>query len=127
MVVNKDLLRSTTIAAEKAILTDERAMTNVEGIYAAVTRRTLDDRNPDGWVPEQKISVEEAVRAYTSGAAYASFEESAKGVLAAGKLADFVVLDRNIFEIPPEEIRNVRVMTTVVGGRKVFERGSQSQ
>ncbi|HEY0876292.1 MAG TPA: amidohydrolase [Vicinamibacterales bacterium] len=97
------------------------------GIYAAVTRRTLDDRNPDGWVPEQKISVEEAVRAYTTGAAYASFEESEKGVLAAGNLADFVVLDRNIFEIPPEEIRSARVMTTVVGGRKVFERGGQSQ
>lgn len=97
------------------------------GIYAAVTRRTLDDRNPDGWVPEQKITVEEAVRAYTTGAAYASFEESEKGVLAAGNLADFVVLDRNIFEIPPEEIRSARVMTTVVGGRKVFERGGQSQ
>jgi predicted amidohydrolase YtcJ len=100
--------------------------TPLEGIYAAVTRRTLDDRHPNGWVPEQKISVEEAVRAYTSGAAYASFEESAKGVLAAGKLADFVVLDRNIFEIPAEDIRNARVMTTVVGGRKVFERNDQS-
>jgi predicted amidohydrolase YtcJ len=100
--------------------------TPLEGIYAAVTRRTLDDRNPNGWVPEQKISVEEAVRAYTLGAAYASFEEDIKGVLAPGKLADFVVLDRNIFEIPPEEIRNVRVMTTVVGGQKVFERDGRS-
>jgi predicted amidohydrolase YtcJ len=100
--------------------------TPLEGIYAAVTRRTLDDRNPNGWVPEQKISVEEAVRAYTLGAAYASFEEDIKGVLAPGKLADFVVLDRHIFEIPPEEIRNVRVMTTVVGGQKVFERDGRS-
>jgi len=100
--------------------------TPLEGIYAAVTRRTLDDRNPDGWVPEQKISVAEAVRAYTAGAAYASFEESTKGVLAAGRLADFVMLDRNIFEIAPEEIRNARVVTTVVGGRKVFERNDQS-
>jgi predicted amidohydrolase YtcJ len=95
--------------------------TPLEGIYAAVTRRTLDDRNPGGWVPEQKISVEEALRAYTAGAAYASFDESRKGVLSAGRLADLVMLDRNIFDVPPEETRNVRVVMTVVGGRKVFE------
>jgi hypothetical protein len=94
--------------------------TPLEGIYAAVTRRTLDDRNPGGWVPEQKISVEEALRAYTANAAYASFEESRKGILSAGRLADFVMLDRNIFEIPPEEIRTVRVRMTVAGGRPVF-------
>ena len=94
--------------------------TPLEGIYAAVTRRTLDDKNPGGWVPEQKISVEEALRAYTANAAYASFEESRKGILSAGRLADFVMLDRNIFEIPPEEIRTVRVRMTVVGGRPVF-------
>jgi predicted amidohydrolase YtcJ len=95
--------------------------TPLEGIYAAVTRRTLDGRNPAGWVPEQKITVEEAVRAYTQTAAFASFDESVKGSLAIGKLADFVVLDRNIFEIPPEEIRNARVKMTFVGGRNVFE------
>ena len=100
--------------------------TPLEGIYAAVTRRTLDDRNPAGWVPEQKISVEEALRAYTSGAAYASFDEGRKGVLAPGRLADFVMLDRNIFDIPAEEIRDVRVSMTVVGGRKVFERSKGS-
>jgi predicted amidohydrolase YtcJ len=94
--------------------------TPLEGIYAAVTRRTLDDRNPGGWVPEQKISVEEALRAYTANAAYASFDESRKGILSVGRLADFVVLDRNIFEIPPEEIRTVRVRMTVAGGRPVF-------
>ena len=77
--------------------------TPLEGIYAAVTRRTLDDRNPGGWVPEQKITVEEALRAYTSDAAYASFEEDRKGVLAAGRLADFVMLDRNLFDIAPED------------------------
>jgi predicted amidohydrolase YtcJ len=92
----------------------------LEGIYAAVTRRTIDGRNPNGWVPRQKISVEEAVRAYTAGAAYASFDESRKGVLSKGRLADFVMLDRNIFDIPPEEIRDVRVHLTVVGGRQVF-------
>jgi predicted amidohydrolase YtcJ len=92
----------------------------LEGIYAAVTRRTLDDRNPNGWVPEQKITVEEAVRAYTRTAAYASFDENLKGSLAVGKLADFIVLDRNIFEIAPEEIRDVRVKMTFVGGRDLL-------
>jgi predicted amidohydrolase YtcJ len=93
--------------------------TPLEGIYAAVTRRTLDDRNPGGWVPAQKITVEEALRAYTSGAAYASFEESRKGTLATGRLADFVMLDRNIFEIPPEQIRDAHVALTAVGGKIV--------
>jgi predicted amidohydrolase YtcJ len=96
--------------------------TPLEGIYAAVTRRTLDDKNPDGWVPEQKISVEQAVRAYTANAAYASFDEAKKGVLSAGRVADLVMLDRNIFEIPAEEIGHVKVMLTLVGGRKAFER-----
>lgn len=96
--------------------------TPLEGIYAAVTRRTLDDRHPNGWVPEQKISVEEALRAYTANAAYASFEESRKGSVTRGRLADLVMLEQNIFEIPPEEIRNVRVSMTFVGGRKVFDR-----
>ncbi|HEX7087112.1 MAG TPA: amidohydrolase, partial [Vicinamibacterales bacterium] len=96
--------------------------TPLEGIYAAVTRRTLDGRNPDGWVPAQKISVDAALRAYTVNAAWASFEESQKGVLAPGRLADFVVLERNLFEIPAEEIRDVQVKTTVVGGRVVYDR-----
>ncbi|HJR60777.1 MAG TPA: amidohydrolase [Vicinamibacterales bacterium] len=96
--------------------------TPLEGIYAAATRRTLDDRHPAGWVPEQKISVEEALRAYTAGAAHASFDEARKGMLTAGRLADLVILDRNIFEIPPEQIRDARVAMTFVGGRKVFDR-----
>jgi predicted amidohydrolase YtcJ len=100
--------------------------TPLEGIYAAVTRRTLDEKNPNGWVPEQKISVEQALRAYTAGAAYASFEESRKGVLSAGRLADLVMMDRNILEIPPEEIRNGRILMTFVGGRKAFDRSSGS-
>ena len=90
--------------------------TPLEGIYAAVTRRTLDDRNPDGWVPEQKITVEEALRAYTSGGAYASFEEKEKGVLAPGTLADFVIIDRDLTRIPPEQIRDAHVVLTAVGG-----------
>ena len=95
--------------------------TPLEGIYAAVTRRTLDDRNPGGWVPEQKITVEEALRAYTAAGAYASFEEGEKGTLERGKLADFVLLDRDLTRIPPETIRDVRVTLTVVGGDVVFE------
>jgi predicted amidohydrolase YtcJ len=96
--------------------------TPLEGIYAAVTRQTLDGKNPDGWVPEQKIKVSEAVKAYTVNAAYASFEENIKGSLETGKLADFVVLDKNIFEISPAEIRNVNVLRTVVGGTAVWVR-----
>jgi hypothetical protein len=92
-----------------------------------VTRRTLDDRHPGGWVPAQKISVEEALRAYTVGAANAAFDDPSRGTLAAGKLADFVILDRNLFEIPPEEIRNAKVALTVVGGRKVFERSGAAR
>lgn len=96
--------------------------TPIEGIYAAVTRRTLDGKHPDGWVPEQKITVEEALRAYTSGSAYASFEENRKGTLERGKLADFVIIDRDLTRIPPEEIRDAHVLMTVVGGKVVYER-----
>ncbi|HEV8330697.1 MAG TPA: amidohydrolase [Steroidobacteraceae bacterium] len=93
--------------------------TPLEGIYAAVTRRTLDDQNPDGWVPAQKITVEEALRAYTTGGAYASFDESRKGSLTAGKLADLVMIDRNLFDIPPEQIREAKALVTLVGGKIV--------
>lgn len=95
--------------------------TPLEGIYAAVTRRTLDDRNPDGWVPDQKISVEQALKAYTISAAYASFEEEIKGSLEAGKVADFVILEKDITAIDPVGIRNVKVLLTVAGGKTVFE------
>jgi predicted amidohydrolase YtcJ len=94
--------------------------TPLEGIYAAVTRRTLDGANPGGWVPEQKITVEQALHAYTTVAAYASFDEDKKGMLRPGMLADFVLLDRNITAIEPVAIRDVRVLRTVVGGRTVY-------
>ena len=90
------------------------------GIYAAITRRTLDDQNPDGWVPEQKITVEEALIAYTINGAYASFEEDIKGSLEVGKLADFVVFDRNLLEIDPVIIKNAMVLMTFVGGKQVY-------
>jgi predicted amidohydrolase YtcJ len=95
--------------------------TPLEGIYAAVTRRTLDDRNPDGWIPEQKISVEEALRAYTIDAAYATFDEKIKGSLERGKLADIVIIDRDLTRIPASSIRDAKVTQTIVGGRVVFE------
>jgi predicted amidohydrolase YtcJ len=91
------------------------------GIYAAVTRRTLDGKNPNGWLPEQKITVEEAVRAYTYGSAYAEFQESEKGVLADKMLADFVILSDDIFKIDPVNIEKVKVLTTVVGGKVVYQ------
>jgi predicted amidohydrolase YtcJ len=94
----------------------------VMGIYAAATRRTLDGKNPGGWVPEQKVTVEEAVRAYTVGSAYAEFAEGVKGTIAPGKLADLVILDRDIFNIAPAEIEKVKVRMTVMDGRVVYER-----
>src|SRR5690606_31464205 len=90
------------------------------GIYGAVTRRTLDGAHPDGWVPEQKITVAEAVRAYTAGSAYAEGQEAVKGTLAPGRLADLVVLSDDIFAIAPEEIADAKVDLTMLGGRIVF-------
>jgi predicted amidohydrolase YtcJ len=92
------------------------------GVYGAVTRRTLDDKNPNGWIPEQKISVEEAVRGFTWGSAYAEFQENWKGTLEVGKLADFVVLSDDIFTIDPVKIKDVMVLKTIVDGKIVFER-----
>jgi predicted amidohydrolase YtcJ len=96
--------------------------TPLEGIYAAVTRRTLDDKNPDGWVPEQEISVPEALKAYTVNAAYASFEENIKGSLKPGKLADFVILEKDITTIDPPQIRDVKILRTVVGGNTIYNK-----
>ena len=97
----------------------------IEGIYAAVTRRTLDGTHPDGWVPEQKVTVEEALRAYTVAGAYASFDEDNRGRLKAGMLADFVVLDRDLTTIDVDDIRGTKVLRTVVGGRSVFDAGQR--
>jgi len=93
----------------------------LQGIYAAVTRRTLDGKNPDGWFPEQKISLAEAIEAYTAGSAYAEFAEKEKGSLTPGKLADIVVLDSDLFALPAEKLKDVRVSATIVGGRVVYE------
>lgn len=92
------------------------------GIYAAVTRRTLDGKHPDGWIPEQKITVDEALRAYTGGNAYAVFAERTRGRLAPGYKADLVLLDQDLTRIPPEAIERAGVRATVVGGKLVFQR-----
>ncbi|MBX7172497.1 MAG: amidohydrolase [Pyrinomonadaceae bacterium] len=91
------------------------------GIYAAVTRRTLDNKNPNGWLPEQKITVEEAVRAYTQGSAFAEFQENAKGTISVGKLADFVILSDDIFKIDPVKIWDVKVLQTIMDGKVVYQ------
>jgi predicted amidohydrolase YtcJ len=91
-------------------------------LHAATTRATLDGKNPNGWVPEQKISIAEAVSAYTAGSAYAEFQDAEKGTIARGKLADLVVLSDDIFNIQPASIKDVRVMTTIVGGKVVYDR-----
>jgi predicted amidohydrolase YtcJ len=96
--------------------------TPLEGIDAAVTRRTLDGKHPAGWVPEQKISAEEALAAYTSSAAYAAFDEANRGTLEVGKLADLVVIDRDILRAEEREIGKARVVLTMVGGKVVYER-----
>ena len=92
------------------------------GIHAAVTRRTLDGRNPGGWIPEQKISVEEALRAYTSENAWAVFAEGSRGVLRPGYRADLVLLSQDLLTMPPETLDQVEVVATVAGGRVVHER-----
>jgi hypothetical protein len=92
------------------------------GIYAAVTRRTIDGKNPNGWMPQEKVSVAQAVQAYTVNAAYAEGEEKLKGAIRAGQLADVVVLSRNIFNIDPVEIEDVKVDLTLLGGKSVYQR-----
>lgn len=91
------------------------------GIYAAVTRATLDGKHPEGWFLEEKLTIEEALRAYTTGSAYAAFEEKEQGTIAPGKLADAVVLSDDLFAISPEKIKDVHVVLTVVGGKVVYQ------
>jgi len=91
------------------------------GIYAAVTRQTIDGKNPEGWYPEQKIPLEEAIKGFTLNPAYTEFAEKIKGSIEAGKLADMVVLDRNIFEINPEEIKDTWVTMTILGGCIIYQ------
>jgi len=91
-------------------------------IYAAVSRKTVKGTPEGGWFPEQRISVEEAIRAYTINNAYAAFEDDIRGSLEQGKLADITIFDRNIIEIPEEEILKAEVLYTIVDGKIVFEK-----
>jgi predicted amidohydrolase YtcJ len=93
------------------------------GLYAAVTRATLDGKNPNGWFPEQKLTLAEAIEAYTMGSAYAEFREKEKGSLTPGKLADIVVLDTDLFSVAPDKIKEANVRWTFVGGKLVHEAG----
>jgi predicted amidohydrolase YtcJ len=91
------------------------------GLYAAVTRATLDGKNPGGWFPEQKLTVAEAVQAYTMGSAHAEFQEHEKGSISVGKLADMVIISDDIFTIEPAKIRDVKVLKTFVAGKLVWD------
>jgi len=91
------------------------------GVYAAITRATLDGKNPNGWFPKQKLTVAEAVEAYTMGSAYAEFQDKEKGSITAGKLADLVIVSNDIFKIDPVKIRDVTVLKTIVGGKVVWD------
>jgi predicted amidohydrolase YtcJ len=90
-------------------------------LYAAVTRATLDGKRPGGWVPEQRVTVAEAIEAYTMGAAWAEFQEKAKGSLTVGKLADLVLLSDDPFKVAPERLRDLKVTTTIMGGKIVYD------
>ncbi|MFW6124008.1 MAG: amidohydrolase [Acidobacteriota bacterium] len=92
------------------------------GIFSAVTRSTLDGKNPQGWVPKEKISVQEAVEGYTSTAAFAEFSENIKGSLKKGKFADMVVLDKNLLKIDPFEIKDTQILLTLFDGRIVYKK-----
>lgn len=94
----------------------------IEGIYAVVNRRDMNGLPEEGWYPENCVSVYEAVSMFTKNAAYASFEEDSKGTIAPGKLADFVVLDQDIFQVEPMSIKDIRVEKTFLGGKEVYSR-----
>ena len=97
----------------------------MRGIYSAVTRKNIEDNFPEGgWFPEQKLSVVEAIKYYTIGSAYASFEEDIKGTLEVGKLADLIILDKDLFSIPADEILTTKVLYTILGGKVIYKSGS---
>jgi predicted amidohydrolase YtcJ len=96
----------------------------MQSVYAAVTRATLDGKNPNGWFPEQKLTVAETVEAYTMGSAYAEFQETEKGSITPGKLADMILLSDDIFSIEPVRIRDTKVLKTFVGGKLVYDAGA---
>ena len=93
----------------------------LHGMYAATTRQTLDGKPPAGWFPEERVDLETALRAYTINNAWAAGEESWKGTLTPGRVADLVVLDQDPFAGPPAGLKDRKVVYTIVGGRLVHE------
>ncbi|MCC6359209.1 MAG: amidohydrolase [Phycisphaerales bacterium] len=93
------------------------------GLYAGVTRQTVDGQPAGGWHADERLSREQTLRAHTLGAAYAAFEENDKGTLKPGKLADFVIVDRDFFACPERDIASMKVLMTVIGGEVVYEAG----
>jgi predicted amidohydrolase YtcJ len=96
------------------------------GINSAVNRTTRDGRPVGGWLPGERLSLAEALAGYTSGSAWAAHQERIRGALEAGMLADVIVLDRDLFSIPPAEVASAAVLATIVGGRLVYERNSET-
>jgi predicted amidohydrolase YtcJ len=92
----------------------------IKGIHTAVTRKTKDRTHPHGWVPKEKISLEDALRAYTINGAYAEYSENIKGSMESGKLADMVVLSKNIFKVPYKEIPEIKVNMTIFNGKIIY-------
>jgi predicted amidohydrolase YtcJ len=93
----------------------------IRGLHVAVNRRSVDGRPQRGWVAEQRISIGEALRAYTQAGAYSSFEEGIKGRIAPGMLADIVVFSQDLFKIDPMRIHETRVALTVFDGKVVYQ------
>ena len=96
-------------------------------LYAATTRATLDGKNPQGWFPEQKLTIKEAIEAYTMGSAYAEFQENEKGSITVGKLADMVLLSDDVLSIDPAKIREIKVLKTWVGGKMTYDADAASR
>jgi predicted amidohydrolase YtcJ len=94
------------------------AVTPFRGLYAAVTRQSEDGKRE--YFPEQRLTMDQAIAAYTTGSAFAEFEEKEKGKLVPGMLADFIVLDRDVTASSPEKILATKVLLTVVGGKMVY-------
>ncbi len=96
------------------------ALDRLLGIHAAVNRNTANEQFPNGWSPEQKLSLAQAIEAFTVGAAYAEFAEAEKGTLSAGKFADLVALSANPFKVNPAEIKDIAILMTIAGGQVVY-------
>jgi len=100
---------------------DVEPISPMRGLYACVTRELPEGGPKAGWQPQEKISLEDCIRAYTSGSAYAEFEEGKKGELKAGEYADFIILSNDLTKVPPSEYVKTRVLRTVIAGRTVYQ------